>query len=1490
MPKSFDKSNKLSRVRSNSSSTRRNSGSFIESSRNLFLDENDSEMFSGVASEAVPSSIASFHHLHNFEDVEVDQPSDYNRNDNNQSQLPENNLRNEITNNAKDSLARNESFLHSISNKLDSDYNNGRSRNNSLDSNSNRPNFKFFTTDEIENAQGVASTLDDPLVDYDTDWNVGPTYLNMGDEYYDEEEVIQEATKEIKKSKDTKSQVEEIETSEHRDFNTLQETEANFRTRLLSDVSANELLSASNNEFKNNEFAMDSNQGFFSDLKISFQRFYIAEEDLVIGIAGYKTSKTKLSFYYFLNFITFGISYLVFRWLPVYRINFYGTKETLGTCDWVVVETEFGELNVIDVKKERFNKSIKLVFNLREETINENESISDSQQITDTCAALISFEYRYLKLIYNPIDDIFTTNTNWVDRNQWSSSSSIRQGLSEYETEDRRNIFGSNSLDLKEKSIVELLVGEILHPFYIFQILSIILWLMDSYYYYAFCIFLISIISVSQSLIETRETMRKLKEISKLNNYPYIRVKRNGFWKEITIEELVPGDLYELSDPNLSSIPCDSILISGDCIINESMLTGESVPVSKLPITDEVLKKNLLNYDSNFITKNQVNGSLSKSYLFSGTKIVRVRRSQISPNDTNSINSNSSLDNEPSLALVIKVGFATTKGLLLRSMLFPKPTSFKFYKDSFKYIGFMSLIAGIGFIYSIQNFIRLKLDTSLIILRALDIITVVVPPALPATLTIGTSFAVNRLKNANIFCISPSKVNIGAKVDTFCFDKTGTLTEDGLDILGAHIVEASSNNGKCIFGDLVKDLNKSVSNLGSDALNSFENFEDTKLTSLSDKNKNKLFKFLCSMCSCHSLRVVDQEYVGDPLDYKMFEFTEWELIEDYFWNEDTSEKITFPMVARPSKRSCISSKYEKNFIGSIKDFEFIPSLRRMSVITKRLDSFNKKFEVYTKGAPEVISELCKSGTLPQNYEELLYRYTHDGYRVIAIASKTLEETKLHVVKSLSREEIESNLEFLGFIIFENRLKPASKPTLRILSEDANIRTIMCTGDNILTAISVGKESGLISSSDTRIFVPKFDDDGQRDDSISGNDSFNIIWEDVNNPETILNPETLIPCNKDGSLTSEQYFDYQLAITGDVFRYILKKEELEESHNHGNRFSEEYIEKILLNTNIFARMSPDEKHELVEQLQKLDYTVGFCGDGANDCGALKAADIGISLSEAEASVAAPFTSTKFDISCVLDVIREGRASLITSFSCFKFMSLYSAIQFITITILYQKGSNLGDFQFLWIDLFLILPIAIFMSWSKPYNKISKKRPSANLVSSKVLIPLLVNIMILITFQVFVWRSVHTKPWYIKPIVGDDDAVQSSDNTVLFLFSNMQYIIIAIILTQGPPYRESSLKNIPFVVDIVVSFLLSGLLMLVNPESWLGDLMQLTYLDKSFKMVIIFTAVLNFAILWLGDKFIFNYINKAYKRLVYGRNKKSKKYYKRLFAEYRIMQLV
>ena len=75
------------------------------------------------------------------------------------------------------------------------------------------------------------------------------------------------------------------------------------------------------------------------------------------------------------------------------------------------------------------------------------------------------------------------------------------------------------------------------------------------------------------------------------------------------------------------------------------------------------------------------------------------------------------------------------------------------------------------------------------------------------------------------------------------------------------------------------------------------------------------------------------------------------------------------------------------------------------------------------------------------------------------------------VQKLTRTDAESNLEFLGFIIFENKLKPTTSHVVSELNQ-ANIRNIMCTGDNILTAISVARECKMIDS-DEQCFIPHF---------------------------------------------------------------------------------------------------------------------------------------------------------------------------------------------------------------------------------------------------------------------------------------------------------------------------------------------------------------------------------------------------------------------------------
>ncbi|KIX10370.1 uncharacterized protein Z518_01452 [Rhinocladiella mackenziei CBS 650.93] len=1146
------------------------------------------------------------------------------------------------------------------------------------------------------------------------------------------------------------------------------------------------------------------------------QKLYIETEDLTMVIAGFFTSPVGYLIYVAICVLTAGIGYLVFRWIPRWRISLVGTPAALQKCSWVVVENQWGEFTVHHVSVEEYGHPMSTVF-----TRSGKEKLNGYRYDEDQELPFLRYlDYRYMRLLYHPIEDKFVLNNDWWDP-QWTEVKALRRGLDSEERDPRDQVFGKNMIEIQQKTIPELLLDEAFHPFYIFQIASLILWSMDEYYYYAAAIFLISVFSITTTVIETRSTMRRLREISRFECD--VRVLRNGFWRSALSGDLVPGDVYEVSDPSLSQLPCDSLLLAGDCIINESMLTGESIPVSKVPITDEALRYVDLGATS-------IHPSVARHFLFCGTKIIRARR----PQDVDD-------DEAVALAMVVRTGFNTTKGALVRSMLFPKPSGFKFYRDSFRYISVMGVIAAVGFIASFINFVKLGLAWHLIIVRALDLITIVVPPALPATLTIGTNFALSRLRKQQIFCISPQRVNVAGKLDVICFDKTGTLTEDGLDVLGVRLVQ----HPEIRFGDILEEAHELLPPSPYD--------RDPTV----DYRVNKTM--LYTMATCHSLRSVDDELIGDPLDLKMFQYTDWSFEEgsrhtSHFIEHGTNQ--TAPSVARPPpglEYDLEDSQGNSNPIrvemGVLRSFEFVSHLRRASVIVRQQG--DPGASIYVKGAPEVMKDICISSSIPDDFEDLLSYYTHKGFRVIACASKYISRLSWDEIENMDRSEAESRLQLIGFIIFENKLKAITTEIIEELN-GARIRNVMCTGDNILTAISVARECGIIDRNE-HCFVPHFAEGDKM------NAKARLTWESVDNPIYQLDENTLLPLPllpEDDTAAPYDAIamgDYTLAVTGDAFRWII---------DFG---STEVLQRMLVKGTVFARMSPDEKHELVEKMQSIDYCCGFCGDGANDCGALKAADVGVSLSEAEASVAAPFTSHVFDISCVPTLIKEGRAALVTSFCCFKYMSLYSAIQFTSVSFLYASASNLGDFQFLFIDLALILPIAIFMGWTGAYPVLSKKHPTANLVSRKVLTPLLGQIVLSILVQLIAFETVQDQPWYQPPQLDKDKSnVDNSQNTALFLVSCYQYTLSGVVLSSGPPFRQSMTTNAPFCVTIVVALLIS-LYMLLDPAKWLADFMDLTEMSLDYELFLLALAATGFAVAYLSEQYAFPSLAKFIGRL-------------------------
>ncbi|KAL7416022.1 hypothetical protein BDY24DRAFT_337463 [Mrakia frigida] len=1183
----------------------------------------------------------------------------------------------------------------------------------------------------------------------------------------------------------------------------------------------------------------------------SKQIIVLPDEDLSILFVGYATVAWKEFVWWIGCLLSVGILGLVGRWVPRAWVGWVGVETEFGDekrNQWVLVETPYKDLNIQSIQTIPYPYPLSTVFPpTRSSSTTPNGTLTGNTTPTpagpngakilvatdlergrvgweDALGFLKVVEYRYTRFALDERSGEWKMIRDWRDH-LWTSLKAVSSGLDESTREQRRILFGGNSIDIEGKSVLTILLDEVLHPFYVFQVASIVLWSLDDYYYYAFAIALISVSSILQTLFETKRTIERMREMSRFSCD--VQTLIGGEWLVVDSSSLVPGDIFDAADTSLGVFPCDAVLLSGDAIVNESMLTGESVPVSKMPIKDEGLIE---------MSKEVKNGStdvdpdLAKHFLFAGTKIIRVR-------PVGNGNGSPGGQGARAPALVVRTGFNTTKGALVRSMLFPKPMGFKFYRDSMNFIGVLAMIAGLGFLVSVGKFIEIGIKWHTILVRALDLITVVVPPALPATLSIGTTFAIDRLRKLGIFCISPNRVNIGGKINVVCFDKTGTLTEEGLEVLGVRSIDKTTGR----FSELHSDVT------------------EVPLTG----GENGKTPLLYALATCHSLKRIDEDsVVGDPLDIEMFNFTGWILEE----GRAGSSKKEEPLAERPQTlvQTVVRPPSSEPFqvedalkagsrhahfleLGVIRTFDFVSSLRRMSVVVKRLKS--PSMEVYVKGAPEVMADICDPASFPQDYEDLLSYYTKHGFRVIAIAGKSVPGLTWLKAQRMKREHAESGLQFLGLIIFENKLKPSTTGAIAVL-RGARIAQRVVSGDNIRTCISVARECGLVSQSAT-VFLPKF-----AEGTVTSPDA-RISWHSVDDDDFQLDEYSLRPIAQDGPQIIDQDDDepleYSLAVTGDVFRWMVDFAPLDT------------FQRMLIKGVIFGRFSPDEKAELVERLQGLGYTVCFCGDGANDCGALKAADVGISLSEAEASVAAPFTSRIADISCVIEVIKEGRAALVTSFSCFKYMALYSLIQFTTITLLYSFASSLGDFQFLYIDLFIIIPIAVAMGRTLPSPEIHHKRPTGSLVSKRVLTSIITQTLINGVIQLSVFFLVKQQPWYVsyeEPEVNVDKLeTLNFENTALFLVSSFQYILMAAIFSVGPPYRKPLYSNFSLIACLTVLTGFSSYILLFPsiPVSLFLDLMDI---DMGFKLQLLGIVAINALACVAADKFVEGWIVKGW----------------------------
>lgn len=207
-------------------------------------------------------------------------------------------------------------------------------------------------------------------------------------------------------------------------------------------------------------------------------------------------------------------------------------------------------------------------------------------------------------------------------------------------------------------------------------------------------------------------------------------VLRDGVWTRRPASELVPGDAIRL--PLGAIVPADARIVSGSVLVDQSMLTGEPVPVDADPDSPV--------YAGALVRRGQalaeVTATGAKTYFGRAAELVRVARAASTEQ-----------------AAI----FATTRNLAVVN-------------------GTVAMLL-IGAAYT------MALPAAELVRLALVALLATIPVALPATFTLAAAFSAQTLARRGVLLTRLSAAHEAAAMDVLCADKTGTLTRNALEVI-----------------------------------------------------------------------------------------------------------------------------------------------------------------------------------------------------------------------------------------------------------------------------------------------------------------------------------------------------------------------------------------------------------------------------------------------------------------------------------------------------------------------------------------------------------------------------------------------------------------------------------------------------------------------------------------------------------------------------------
>jgi Mg2+-importing ATPase len=343
--------------------------------------------------------------------------------------------------------------------------------------------------------------------------------------------------------------------------------------------------------------------------------------------------------------------------------------------------------------------------------------------------------------------------------------SSRAEGLSEEEANERAEQFGKNQVASHEdKGVIRQLIERLLNPLNVMLMVlaGVNFFYLDDIESGAVVTTMI-VLSVGLSFVQERRsnnaaeklramvstTASVLRRIPDENILPDAEGKnaRKSTRLEIPVDELVPGDVIWLSAGDM--IPADvRILSARDLFINQSALTGESMPVEKFPTLTDTATTNFLDLG---------NIAFMGSHVISGT----------------------------AKAVIITIGAQTYFGALAKSIVGRRAmTSFEKGINRFTWLMIKFMLVMVPLVFLINGITKHNWTEAFIF--AMSVAVGLTPEMLPMIVTVNLSKGALAMSRKKVIVKRLNSIQNFGAMDVLCTDKTGTLTQDKV-IMKRHV-------------------------------------------------------------------------------------------------------------------------------------------------------------------------------------------------------------------------------------------------------------------------------------------------------------------------------------------------------------------------------------------------------------------------------------------------------------------------------------------------------------------------------------------------------------------------------------------------------------------------------------------------------------------------------------------------------------------------------